>query len=169
MDPAEPVADDSAAPSRRDVGPHVPPSALTSPAMAMILEGRELAEQLEGSLQPLGLSLRKVGILGHLSSSPGASLTEVARRARITVASVHTIVAAMTNADLIRSGSGGGRGRRALLELTDTGEARMAEALRLIAELDRSAFDDASTKRTELGALLRAVTRERLESLGAPR
>ena len=151
------VTDHAATPDGRDVG--LPSGRLpaTSPTLVMVLQGRELAERLEAELRDRGLSLRKLGILGHLHANPGASLTEVARRAGITVASVHTITASLAAADVVRSGSGGGRGRPAMLELTPRGEQLLAGALRLVAALDRECFDGASGAWAELGDVLRRV------------
>ena len=132
-----------------------------SPTLVMVLEGRALAARLESGLEEFGLSIRKLGILGHLRASPGASLTEVARRAQITVASVHSIIATLVEADVVSRASGGGRGRSARLELTEHGQQTMALAFGLIARLDRDVFEDGSDGWAGLGAGLRTIADER--------
>ncbi len=168
----QPVAAASAGgvdPDRRPVDAAKQPVMRPSPTMVMVLEGRVLAQRLESGLAELGLSIRKLGILGHLAASPGASLTEVARRAGITVASVHSIIAALTEAEIVNSGSGGGRGRSAQLQLTDHGGKVMAQAFSTIAELDRECFEQAPGGWPELGRMLaRIADQQRARAVNTP-
>ncbi|PZA19118.1 MarR family transcriptional regulator, partial [Modestobacter versicolor] len=87
-----------------------------SPVMLAILAGRAWEARLNTALRAHGLSLRHLGALGHLAGTPGLSYTDLARRARVTVQSMHATVGTLTELGAVRE-PGGGRGRAALLEV----------------------------------------------------
>ena len=107
--------------------------------MMMIVQARRLERQLEESLAELGLSLRTFGVLGHLRRAPGLSFSEVARRAGITAQSVQVTMKILEASGFIVV-DGAGRGRRAVVSLTDLGRERMAAAFAAIGELDAEVF-----------------------------
>ena len=113
--------------------PPAPPS--DSPVMLTVLAGRAWETRLNTALRVHGLSLRHLGALGHLAGSPGLSYTDLARRARVTVQSMHATVAALTELGAVRE-PGGGRGRAALLEVTDRGRELLATAREVVAAMD---------------------------------
>jgi DNA-binding MarR family transcriptional regulator len=113
--------------------PPAPPS--DSPVMLTILAGRAWEARLNTALRAHGLSLRHLGALGHLAGTPGLSYTDLARRARVTVQSMHATVAALTELGAVAE-PGGGRGRAALLEVTDRGRELLATGRDVVAALD---------------------------------
>lgn len=106
-----------------------------SPVMLTILAGRAWEARLNSALRPHGLSLRHLGALGHLAASPGLSYTDLARRGQVTVQSMHATVAALTEFGAVRE-PGGGRGRAALLEVTDRGRELLAIGRGVVAAMD---------------------------------
>jgi len=129
----------------------------SSPAMLLALHGRSVTDALEARLREIGLSLRQLGILGHLQRDPGLSFTDVAARARITVQSVHTIVQHLIDADLVTA-TDRVRGRAALLELSPAGRHRLAEAEAAVRAVDEAWFGaDAEASWRALGDALRTV------------
>ncbi|MCF3961476.1 MarR family winged helix-turn-helix transcriptional regulator [Streptomyces fuscigenes] len=136
-----------------------------SPTMIMILQGRSLEARVEESLKGIGLSLRKLGLLGHLRQEPGISFSALARRAGIKVQSLHPIVESLVSAGHVATVGGTGQGRAAVIELTDRGASMLEQATRLIAEHDHEVFakgewKDLGTALTRLGE---ALWRERTQ------
>ncbi|MCZ2827631.1 MarR family winged helix-turn-helix transcriptional regulator [Modestobacter sp. VKM Ac-2986] len=113
--------------------PPAPPS--DSPVMLTILAGRAWEARLNTALRAHGLTLRHLGALGHLAGTPGLSYTDLARRARVTVQSMHATVAALTALGAVAE-PGGGRGRAALLEVTDRGRQLLSTGRDVVAALD---------------------------------
>jgi DNA-binding MarR family transcriptional regulator len=106
-----------------------------SVAMLLILAGDTLARRVNDELRPHGLSMRHLGALGHLNRDPQISYTELARRARVTVQSMHKTVAALVELGAVRHPPGG-RGRTAALEVTDRGRELIAFGTSVVAGLD---------------------------------
>lgn len=129
----------------------------SSPAMLLALHGRAVTDALEAALREEGLTLRQLGILGHLQRDPGLSFTDLAGRARITVQSVHTIVQHLIEAGLV-SATDRVRGRAALLELSPAGRDRLADAEQAVRAVDQAWFGpDADPAWQALGDALRAA------------
>ncbi|MDX3854002.1 MarR family transcriptional regulator [Streptomyces sp. AK02-01A] len=124
----------------------------TSPLMVMILNTRALEAKLEKQLKEMGLSLRRLGLLGHVRAEPGISFSSLARRAGIRVQSLQPIIEGMLSDGLVQAVGGVGQGRAAVLELTSRGQDALKEAYEVIAALDRETFADGEWK--ELGAAL---------------
>lgn len=112
--------------------PGPPPITL---AMVLILAGDRLAKRANDELRPHGLSLRHLGALGHLNRDPHLSYTELARRARVTVQSMHKTVLALVELGAVRQPPGG-RGRTATLEVTEHGRELLAIAAGVVAGVD---------------------------------
>lgn len=110
-----------------------PPGIAGTTAFLLVAAGRRVEEELEGRLAEHGLTLRHVGVLGHLRRDPGISVSKLARRARITVQSMHTIVRALTARGAIAAQEEVSRGRAARLEVTGQGVA-LLDAARAAAE-----------------------------------
>ena len=113
--------------------PSGPPG--TSPAVLLAVLGRQVEAWVNGSLEQVGLSLRLMGVLGHLAQQPGLSYTELAGRARVTPQSVHATVAALIEAGAVAP-AGSGRGRRALLEVTPRGRELLAAGQDVVSAID---------------------------------
>ena len=125
--------------------------------MLLVLHGRTVERRLEHALGEIGLSLRTFGILGHLSTEPGRSLSDIARRAHITPQSVQVIVRGLADSGVVASLTEGGRGRAATLELTPLGRQRMQQAREIIADFDRTLFTEGSPAWQTLGTALLAT------------
>ena len=61
-----------------------------SPALLLMMLGRQLRERIESALRAEGLSLRHFSALGHLAHQPGLSYSELARRDGITTQSMQS-------------------------------------------------------------------------------
>jgi len=134
--------------------------------MIMILQGRFLAERVEDSLKGIGLSLRRLGLLGHLRRDPGISFSALARRAGIKVQSLHPIIEALISDGYVTTVGSGGQGRAAVIELTDRGLEVLEQATQLIAEYDHEVFAEGEWKDlgTALTRLGESLWRERMAS-----
>ena len=115
------------------LGPSGPPPA--GAAVTLVALGREVEARLNDALAPAGLSLRHLGALGHLARQPGLSYTELARRARVTPQSMHATVAGLVELGAVAPASPG-RGKRALLEITERGTALLARGRDAVAAVD---------------------------------
>jgi DNA-binding MarR family transcriptional regulator len=109
----------------------------------MVLFARRLEARVERSLRTIGLSMRKLGLLGHLSREPGISYSALARRAGIKVQSLHPIMDELTRDGLVVTVGEGGQGRAAVIELTERGRDTLARANELISDVDTDVFAQA--------------------------
>lgn len=136
------------------------------PLMVLILHARGLESRLEDALRSHDLSIRKLGLLGHLLSSPGISFSDLARRAGIRVQSLQPIVSAMIDDNLVRTVGSVGQGRAAVLELTDVGRAALREASAVISQIEDDVFadDDWAPLAGPLAAIGQAEFRRMLEA-----
>ncbi|MFD3683809.1 MarR family winged helix-turn-helix transcriptional regulator [Nocardiopsis sp. NPDC058631] len=106
-----------------------------SPTVTLLTVGRVWESAFNAALKPLGLTIRKYGLLGHVRGTPGISFSELARRSRITVQSAHTAVAAFVGAGLVDDGTAHA-GAASSLRVTAEGEALLARAAEVVARLD---------------------------------
>ncbi|MEV5078757.1 MarR family transcriptional regulator [Streptomyces sp. NPDC056159] len=137
-----------------------------SPTMIMILQARSLEARVEDGLKAMGLSLRRLGLLGHLRADPGISFSALARRAGIKVQSLHPIVEVLIAEGYVDTVGGVGQGRAAVIELTGQGIEAIERANQLLAEYDRDVFAEDEWK--DLGGALtrlgEALWRQRVAS-----
>ncbi len=138
-----------------------------SPLMVMVLNGRSLEARLQDHLQEQGLSMRRLGLLGHLKASPGISFSGLARRAGIRVQSLQPIVAGMLSDGLVRTVGGVGQGKAAVLELTDAGVDALRAVGATVAALEEEIFVGEAWG--SLAAALRKVGEEEFTRLSAAR
>lgn len=110
-----------------------PPS--PSAAVLLGLVQRAVDERLERALAEVGLTRRHLGALGHLRREPGLSLSDLARRARVTPQSMHATVGDLETRGWVGRGSAG-RGRRAGLEVTAAGLDALAAGTTVVAAVD---------------------------------
>lgn len=123
-----------------DVPEHLSTPIPVKPLMVFILQASALEARVEDALRDYNLSIRKVGLLGHLRSSPGISFSDLARRAGIRVQSLQPIAASMIDDRLIQPVGGVGQGRAAMLQLTEKGQAALRLANEIISTLERNVF-----------------------------
>jgi DNA-binding MarR family transcriptional regulator len=103
--------------------------------MALLTISRGWDAALGDALKPLGLTTRKLGLLGHIHGSPAVSFSELARRSRITVQSAHTAVGSLVDAGLVAD-STAHAGAASALRVTVAGARVLDEARRVVRELD---------------------------------
>ncbi|ANE78575.1 transcriptional regulator [Mycobacterium adipatum] len=123
-----------------------------SPTIGLLTVSRIWDAALAEALKPLGLTTRKYGLLGHIRGAPGISFSELARRSRVTVQSVHTAVTSFTEAGLVDDGTAHA-GSASTLRVTERGEALLTEAARALARLD----DAFALQHPDLTVALRAL------------
>ncbi|MER5201183.1 MarR family winged helix-turn-helix transcriptional regulator [Streptomyces sp. NPDC002755] len=122
-----------------------------SPTVALLTVGRGWEAAFAEGLKPLGLTTRKYGLLGHVRATPGISFSELARRSRITVQSVHSAVAAFVKAGLVDDRTAHA-GSASSLRVTPEGESLLARAAEVVARLDA----EFAARHPELTEALRA-------------
>jgi DNA-binding MarR family transcriptional regulator len=132
-------------------------------AMTMIVQARVVEQRVETELKTLGLSLRRLGLLGHLGATPGISFSELARRAGIKVQSLYPIVDVLLEQGYVTTVGQGGQGRSAVIELTAQGAQAADRAKHLLTKIDGELFDSGAWK--ELGDALRQVALARQREL----
>ncbi|MFE5512298.1 MarR family winged helix-turn-helix transcriptional regulator [Streptomyces sp. NPDC056529] len=106
-------------------------------------------EEIERRLQELGLSVRLLGVMGHLSATPGLSISELARRARISAPSMLAIVRRLEAEGLVERVSPTGRGNTAQLNLTEAGRGARARANETLSDLDGALFGSLSPEQRD--------------------
>ena len=103
--------------------------------MVLIGVGARLREQLDEQLAAHDITLRHYGALGHLAASPELSVSDLARRARVTPQSMRATVdhlAAIAAVEHRRHG----QGRASQVLVTDAGRALLADVREVVAALD---------------------------------
>lgn len=133
-------------------GPEVPLMA-SSAVLLMVGVGRQLQRRVEEELAVLGLTLRHLGALGHLSHRPDLSYSDLARRAGITVQSMHATVRGLEDLGAVRR-TLAGHGHPARLEVTERGRALLDGVRAAARRLDQELLAGLSE---EQRAALRAV------------
>ncbi|WP_433324240.1 MarR family winged helix-turn-helix transcriptional regulator [Spirillospora sp. CA-294931] len=113
----------------------------SSPVMQLIGAGRKLQQRLEGELAELGLTMRHLGALGHLSRRPDLSYSDLARRSGITTPSMLATVRALENLGAV-SRADAGKGHPARLEITETGRELLGQVRAVVARLDAELTGD---------------------------
>jgi DNA-binding MarR family transcriptional regulator len=113
------------------------PESPVSRSLALLLvgAGRAAQRRIEHALAPLGLTLRHLGALGHLSRRPDMSYSDLARRAGVTAQSMHATVRQLQELGAVGTPQTG-QGMRARLEVTERGRALLTEVAAVLDELD---------------------------------
>lgn len=134
-------------------------------ALLLINAGRLARQVVEGRLRAVGISLKHVSALGHLSRQPGLSYSELARRAGITVQSMQNTLRELEDRGAVAGSTGPGRGRAAQLYVTADGQALLRSATGVFSAAEQEMFDRLSAEqRVALAATLIAV----LQPAGTP-
>jgi DNA-binding MarR family transcriptional regulator len=118
-------------------GPSGPP--VTSPSIVLLTLAHRIESELGAALAPLGLTVSRLGLLGHVSAVPGASFSDLARMSGITVQSVHTAVKALSAAGFVRDTTARA-GSASAIELTPEGTRLMRAAMGAVSEVDERLF-----------------------------
>lgn len=112
-----------------------------SPVVALLTLARTAEADLGDRLRPLGLTVRTLGLLGHISRQPGVSFSELARRSRITVQSAHTAVQKLV-ADGLVNDTTANAGQRSTLELSAAGRSVLDAAMAAVTTTDAELFPE---------------------------
>ncbi|GAA3206366.1 MarR family winged helix-turn-helix transcriptional regulator [Nonomuraea roseoviolacea] len=132
----------------------------TSPSIVLLTLAHRVESELGAALSPLGLTVSRLGLLGHIAGVPGASFSDLARMSGITVQSVHTAVKALAGAGLVRDGKARA-GSASTLELTPEGARLMGEAMKVVEDVDERLFGpDADPIQRRIAATVRAAFAE---------
>jgi DNA-binding MarR family transcriptional regulator len=135
-----------------------------SPTIALLTVSRAAEVRIAGLLEPHGLTLRKYGILEHIATTPGLSMSDLARRSAITVQSVHTLIGSLVDAGLVQS-KVEGSGHAAQISATPAGVVLLDRIADAVEKLDAELFADPEMR--EVSAALAALTAART-SRGEP-
>lgn len=133
--------------------------------MLLIAAGRHCQARLEAELGAEGLSLRHLGVLGHLSAQPDLSYSELGRRARVSAQAAHSTVRSLLERGAVVAADVG-RGEPAQLQVTDQGRALLAMAAAAAQALDVELFG--SERAAELRASLGPVVVEIITTARRP-
>lgn len=129
----------------------------TSPSVVLLTVAHRIEATLGAALAPLGLTVSRLGLLGHISGVPGVSFSDLARMSGISVQSVHTAVKALVAAGLVRDGTARA-GAASTIELTPEGARLLREAMAAVAAVDTELFGpDADPALREVGDAVRSA------------
>lgn len=121
----------------------------------MIAHGRRAQRMLDEAIEPLGITVRNLGVLGHLRKQPNASISELARRANVTAQSMRTTVSDLQERGLLILVSGG-RGRRSEVRVSEHGDEVVQAAIEAAHVVDRELL--AHLSESNRGVLVECLT-----------
>lgn len=120
--------------------PSPPTGSMTSAAFLLSGLGRIVREEIESELHRVGLSLRHLSALGHLSREPGLSYSELARRAGVTPQSMQATLRQLEDQGAVERTTPAGRGRTSHLQVTALGGRLQTQAHEAIRRTDERLF-----------------------------
>jgi DNA-binding MarR family transcriptional regulator len=124
-----------------------------SPTMLAIVAGRLAAGLVEAALEPLRITLRHYGALGHLAAQPDLSYSDLARRVGVTSQSMRDTIGHLESLGAVRT-SGSGQGRASQLSVTAGGRRLLEKARTAVLAADDQITPLLSGTRDETGAAL---------------
>ncbi len=131
----------------------------TSPSVVLLTVAHRIESELGAALAPLGLTVSRLGLLGHISGVPGVSFSDLARMSGISVQSVHTAVKALVAAGLVRDATARA-GAASRIELTPEGAALLRKAMAAVEAVDTELFGpEADPALRQVGEAVRAAFR----------
>lgn len=126
-------------------------------SITVLVLARQVEAELSVALAPLGLTVARLGLLGHIANVPGVSFSELARRSRLTVQSVHTAAKALAAAGLVTDRTARA-GAASTIEVTPKGAKLLRQAMDAVAGVDDMLFGEhADPLRREVAAGIRAA------------
>ncbi|MCV7422329.1 winged helix-turn-helix transcriptional regulator [Mycobacterium yunnanensis] len=127
-----------------------------SAMLALLAVSHAWEADLAAELRELGLTPRKYALLGHIKATPDISFSELARRSRISVQSVHVAVKALSASGFVDDGTAHA-GAASTLRVSDEGREALRHAHRRREALDDRMRDTAPELVTGLEAAVRAL------------
>lgn len=118
-------------------------------AVLLIALGRRVGEQVEARLTEHDLTYRHLSALGHLAREPELSYSELARRAGITVQSMHATLAQLEKRGAVARSTTPGRGRTARLQVTTAGADLLRTGTALVTDVERELLDELAGEQRE--------------------
>jgi DNA-binding MarR family transcriptional regulator len=115
----------------------------TSTSVLLLTLARRIEAELTAELAPLGLTVARLGLLGHVSAVPGASFSELARMSGISVQSVHAAVKGLVSAGLVRDDTARA-GAASRIAVTEEGSRLLRAAMDAVAAVDGRLFGPAA-------------------------
>ena len=132
----------------------------TSTSIVLLTLAHRVESTLGAALAPLGLTVSRLGLLGHIAGVPGASFSDLARMSGITVQSVHTAVKALAGAGLVRDTTARA-GSASAIELTAQGRSLLEQAMGAVTQVDEQLFgSDADPIQRRVGDAVRTAFEE---------
>ncbi|HVV13425.1 MarR family winged helix-turn-helix transcriptional regulator [Amycolatopsis sp.] len=116
----------------------------------------------EERLRPLGLSMSQYAVLRALADAPGAPAAELARRTFVTRQSLRDVLNGLRKAGLATVAERPTSGRALPVALTAEGQARLAEADRVVFDVDERMVDGIGARDLRKLATLLTVCVENL-------
>lgn len=132
---------------------------VTSTSVLLLTLARTIESELSDALSGLGLTVGRLGLLGHIAGVPGASFSDLARMSGITVQSAHTAVKALKTAGLVRDDTARA-GAASKITLTGKGRQVLDEGMRAVGTVDERLFGaDADPIQRRIGETVQAAFR----------
>ncbi|GHC87943.1 hypothetical protein GCM10007079_32520 [Nocardiopsis terrae] len=126
-----------------------------STSVLLLTLARKIESELGEALSGLGLTVGRLGLLGHIAGVPGVSFSDLARMSGITVQSVHTAVKALKTAGLVQDDTARA-GAASTITLTDEGHRTLREAMGAVGTVDELLFGaDADPVQRRIGEAVR--------------
>lgn len=116
-----------------------PGAPVTSTSVLLLTLARTIESELSDALSEIGLTVGRLGLLGHIAGVPGASFSDLARMSGITVQSTHTAVKVLKTAGLVQDDTARA-GAASRITLTDEGRRVLGEAMRAVGAVDEQLF-----------------------------
>ena len=134
--------------------------AAISPALLLMMLGRQVREKTDAELRNQGLSLRHLSALGHLAHQPGLSYSELARRDGITAQSMQSTLLQLQEIGAVERLTAPGRGRTADLQVTPSGQVLLDRGRAVLKAADQRLLDAIGNENADLIAqfALQALT-----------
>jgi DNA-binding MarR family transcriptional regulator len=136
-----------------------------SPALLLMMLGRQLRETTEAELRRQGMSMRHFSALGHLAHHPGLSYSELARRDGITTQSMQSTLLQLQDIGAVERLTAPGRGRTADLQVTPSGHELLNRCRAVLKEVDERLRDAVGADQADRMA---AATLEALTAFSEP-
>lgn len=140
--------------TENDARPAPPP---TSTSIVLLALAHRIETELGTALAPLGLTVSRLGLLGHIAGVPGASFSDLSRMSGISVQSIHATVKTLAGAGLVRDNTARA-GAASTIELTPAGSRLLEQAMTAVSDVDGRLFGaDADPVLRQVGDAVRTA------------
>jgi DNA-binding MarR family transcriptional regulator len=119
--------------------PKPPDAPAYRPSIFLLTLARRVETALGEALDAHGLTVSRLGLLGHIAAVPGVSFSRLARMSGISVQSTHTAVRSLVAEGLVCDLTARA-GAASAIELTDQGRECLERAMGAVAMIDDQLF-----------------------------